>query len=57
MARDEEHTEDMGIWKEDIHGRSTHESTGAQPTIEFERGKGIEDFKAQMRSGFARPNP
>ena len=28
----------------------------SQPTIEFERGKGIEDFKAQMRSGFARPN-
>ena len=26
------------------------------PTLEFERGKGIEDFKAQMRSGFARPN-
>ena len=26
------------------------------PTLEYERGKGIEDFKAQMRSGFARPN-
>ena len=27
-----------------------------KPTLEYERGKGIEDFKAQMRSGFARPN-
>ena len=26
------------------------------PTLEYERGKGINDFKAQMRSGFARPN-
>jgi hypothetical protein len=28
----------------------------AQPTIDYMRGKGIEDFKAQMRRGFARPN-
>ena len=26
------------------------------PTLEYERGKGIDDFKSQMRSGFARPN-
>ncbi len=26
------------------------------PTLEYERGKGIEDFKAQMKSSFARPN-
>ena len=55
--------------KKDIYGRDVSGGKGndfsgsgydapkaAQPTIEFERGKGIEDFKAQMRSGFARPN-
>ena len=55
--------------KKDIYGRDVSGGKGndfsgsgydapkaPQPTIEFERGKGIEDFKAQMRSGFARPN-
>jgi hypothetical protein len=55
--------------KKDIYGRDVSSGKGGdysgsgydapkapQPTIEFERGKGIEDFKAQMRSGFARPN-
>ena len=44
----------------DVSGGKGNDFAGAnydaQPTIEFERGKGIEDFKAQMRSGFARPN-
>ena len=31
-------------------------SKTTQPTMDYMRGKGIEDFKAQMRSGFARPN-
>jgi hypothetical protein len=30
--------------------------TNAQPTIEYIKGKGINDFKAQMQRGFARPN-
>ena len=52
------------IFGRDVSGGKGMDFSGAgydapkvsQPTIEFERGKGIEDFKAQMRSGFARPN-
>ena len=40
----------------DYSGSGYDAPKAPQPTIEYERGKGIEDFKAQMRSGFARPN-
>ena len=44
----------------DVSGGKGHDFSGAnydaQPTLEYMGGKGIEDFKAQMRSGFARPN-
>ena len=40
----------------DFSGAGYDAPKASQPTIEYTRGKGIEDFKAQMRSGFARPN-
>ena len=44
----------------DVSGGKGNDFSGAnydaQPTIDYMRGKGIEDFKAQMKSGFARPN-
>jgi hypothetical protein len=44
----------------DVSGGKGNDFSGAnfdaQPTIDYMRGKGIEDFKAQMRKGFARPN-
>ena len=40
----------------DFSGSGYDLPKAAQPTREYMRGKGINDFKAQMRSGFARPN-
>jgi hypothetical protein len=44
----------------DVSGGKGNDFAGAnfdaQPTMDYIRGKGIEDFKAQMKSGFARPN-
>ena len=44
----------------DVSGGKGNDFAGAnydaQPTIDYFRGKRIEDFKAQMRRGFARPN-
>ena len=44
----------------DVSGGKGNDFAGAnydaQPTIEYMKGKGIQDFKAQMRRGFARPN-
>ena len=40
----------------DFSGAGYDAPKASQPTIEYTRGKGIEDFKAQMKSGFARPN-
>ena len=40
----------------DLSGAGYDAPKKAQPTKEYIRGKGIQDFKAQMARGFARPN-